>query len=94
MPSPYAAKPTSSFGYWRGAGSEGPLTEGQGSGYGPRQQGAGFFAQGVGPPGSTAGGWTPTVTYLLVFIVAEIIAFGILGRVLSSGLLPKKLKVP
>jgi hypothetical protein len=88
MPSPYASKPTSSFGYWRGAGAEGPQLGGQGSGYGPRQQGAGFFAQGVGPPGATGGGWTPTVTYLIVFVVAEIIAFGILGRFLSKVKIP------
>ena len=92
MPSPYGVKPTSSFGYWRGGMSDGPLTEGQGSGYGQRNQGVGMFSAHVGPPGQSSG-WTPTVTYLLVFIVAEIIAFGILARVLRSGLLPK-VKVP
>jgi hypothetical protein len=82
MPSPYASKPTASFGYWRGAGAEGPQAYGQGSGYGPQHQGIGLFAQGVGPPGQSSG-WTPTVTYMLVFVVAEIIAFGILARVLK-----------
>jgi hypothetical protein len=83
MASPYAARPTSSFGQWRGVGADGPYTEGQGSGYGPVRQGAGFFAQGVGPPGQTGGGWTPTVTYLIVFIIAEVVAFGFLARVMK-----------
>jgi hypothetical protein len=81
MPSTFYSRPSSSFGYWRGVGSEGPLSQGQGSGYGPKQQGMGLFPPGSGPV--TAGtSWSPTVTYMLIFVVAEIIAFGILARVL------------
>ena len=81
MATSFYSRPSSSFGYWRGGGSELPLAQGQGSGYGPRNQGAGMFPQGSG---AAAGGkaWTPTVTYLLVFVVVEIIAFGLLGRAL------------
>ena len=77
----YYARPSSSFGYWRGGMSDGPLTQGQGSGYGPVQQGAGILPPGSGDPAASTG-WTPTLTYLFVFIVAEILAFGLLGRVL------------
>ena len=80
--STFYSRPSSSFGYWRGVGSDGPLTQGQGSGYGPRNQGAGMF-----PPGSggVSGGssWSPTLTYLLVFVVVEVVAFGLLGRLLK-----------
>ena len=79
--STFYSRPSSSFGYWRGVGSEGPLSQGQGSGYGPRQQGIGLFPQGSGPP-AAGSSWSPTVTYMLVFVVLEVIAFGILGRVL------------
>ncbi len=78
----FAARPSSSFGYWRGGGSELPLTRGQGSGYGQANSGAGLFPQGSGPAdsGST---WHPTVLYLLLFVAAEIVAFGLLARVLK-----------
>jgi hypothetical protein len=77
----FYARPSSSFGYWRGVGSEGPLAQGQGSGYGQANQGVGILPPGSGnPAGST--GWSPTLTYLIVFVVAEIVAFGLLGRVL------------
>ncbi len=82
MQTSFYSRPSSSFGYWRGGGSELPLAQGQGSGYGPKNQGAGLFPQGSGPAGGGAA-WSPTLTYLLVFIVIEIIAFGLLGRVLK-----------
>jgi hypothetical protein len=76
----FAARPSSSFGYWRGGMSDGPLWLGQGSGYGPMSQGAGQL-----PPGSGANpgkGWSPTVIYLLVFVVAEMAVFKVLERTL------------
>jgi hypothetical protein len=78
----YYARPSSAFGYWRGGGGDGPFTLNQGSGYGPNQQGAGILPPGSGDPG---GGmkWTPTLTYLLVFVAVEIVAFGFLGRILK-----------
>ena len=38
----------------------------------------GFLQQGQGAPG--ASGWTPTVTYLFFFILAEMVAFGFISR--------------
>lgn len=76
----YAARPSSSAGFWRGGFSDGPLWKGQGSGYGP-------YAQGVGmvPPGSGAApgkAWSPTVIYLLVFVAVELVLVKCLERVL------------
>ena len=78
----YASRPSSSFGYWRGGMSDGPLAYNQGSrAYGQANSGAGMLPQGYGPPGGDTG-WTPTLTYLVVLVVAEMIAFKILARVL------------
>jgi hypothetical protein len=77
----FYARPSSSFGYWRGGMSDGPLTQNQGSGYGQSNSGVGMFPQGSGPQDTK--GWSPTLTYLFVFIVVEIVAFGVLGRVLK-----------
>ena len=83
MSSPYAARPTSSFGYWRGGGTDGsPLWKGQGSGYGPKVQGVGIFQQGQGTVTGAASGWEPTVIYLLLLIVAEMVVFGFISRAL------------
>ena len=78
----FYARPSSSFGYWRGGMSDGPLAQNQGSRvYGQANSGAGLFPQGSGQanPGKA---WTPTLTYLLVFVVAEMAAFALLARVL------------
>lgn len=77
-----AARPSSSAGYWRGGFSDGPLWKNQGSfAYGPAAQGVGML-----PPGSgaNAGGtaWSPTLTYLFIFVVIEMVAFKCLERVL------------
>lgn len=78
----FYARPTSSFGYWRGGMSDGPFTQNQGSfAYGPAQQGAGILPPGSGDPSGGAG-WSPTLTYLFILIAAEIVIFGCLGRVL------------
>jgi hypothetical protein len=73
--------PSSAFGYWRGVGSDGPLAQGQGSGYGQANSGVGVFPPGSGA-GATGGAWHPTVIYLLIFVAAEIVAFGLLAKVL------------
>ena len=78
----YYSRPTSSFGYYRGGGSEIPLAHGQGSGYGPANQGAGMFPQGQGPA-PTGPVWHPTVIALAVLVVAEVAAVGLLSRVLE-----------
>lgn len=77
------ARPSSAFGYWRGVGSDGPLAYGQGSNYGQASQGAGMFPQGYGGPAPAAGGWHPTVIYLILFVIAEMIIFKWVGKVLS-----------
>ena len=38
----------------------------------------GFLSQGQGAPG--ASGWTPTITYLVVLIIAEMVVFGVIAR--------------
>ena len=47
---------------------------------GPKLQGLGIFSQGQGAPGGS--GWEPTVIYLLILIVAEMIVFGFISRAL------------
>lgn len=69
------SSPTASFGYYRGA----PQYLGQGSGMGQNVAGVGQMAQGQGSVG-TPTGWTPTILYLFILIVAEMIVFGILSR--------------
>lgn len=73
--------PNSAFGYWRaGSGPEGPLTGGQGSRMGQSQYGIGFLSQGQGSAGG--GGWDPTIVYLLIMVVVEMIIFGFISRAL------------
>lgn len=79
---PYASRPTSSWGYWRGGGSEIPLAYGQGSGMGPANQGAGVFSQGQGPAGPPKA-WEPTIPILLALVVAEMLVVGCIGRALE-----------
>ena len=76
----YASYPNPSFGYFRGVGSEGPLAGGQGSNMGPKMQGLGIFSQGQGPAGSS--GWTPTILYLLGFVIVEMIIVHLMSRML------------
>ena len=41
-----------------------------------------FLTTGQGAPGASAGGWQPTVIYLLIFIVAEMVVFGFISKTL------------
>lgn len=73
----YIASPTQSFGYYRGA----PLYGGgayQGGGSGPMAAGTNTFSQGQGASG--IGGWSPTILYMFVLIIAEMFVFGWLAR--------------
>jgi hypothetical protein len=80
--SAYASRPSSSFGYWRGGMSDGPLARNQGSfAYGQANSGGGMFMQGQGPPGGGSA-WSPTLTYLFAFVIAEMILFKLLEKVL------------
>jgi len=82
-PGQYASRPSAAFGYWRGGMSDGPLARNQGSfAYGQANSGAGLFPQGSGPQGAGSS-WSPTLTYLLVFVAAEMIAFRLLAKVLG-----------
>lgn len=50
---------------------------------GQANSGAGVLSQGLGSVGSLGGGWEPSVLYLLGFVVLEMIAFHVLGRLLK-----------
>lgn len=74
------ANPNQSFGYWRGSDLQ---AGGTGSGMGQANSGSGVLTQGLGSVGQLANSWEPSVLYLLGFVVLEMIAFHILGRVLK-----------
>jgi len=77
----YAAYPNPAFGYFQGVGSEGPLWKGQGSDMGPKVQGLGFLSQGQGKPGGMSD-WDPTIGYLFLLVLAEMVVFGLISRAL------------
>jgi hypothetical protein len=66
--------PTSSFGYYRGT----PYYQGEGAGQGGIVAGQGVFSAGQGNASAT--GWSPTILYLFVLLLAEIVIFGIIAR--------------
>lgn len=71
------SSPTASYGYYRGS----PLYMGQGSNQGANVSGNGIFSPGQGSGTESQGSaWTPTIMYLFVLIIAEMIMFGIIGR--------------
>jgi len=76
----YASRPSSAFGYYRGM-TEGPFWQGQGSGAGmaANTQGVGVMSQGQGSIASP-GGWHPTILYLILFVLAEMVVFGLLSK--------------
>ena len=76
----YASYPNPAFGYWDGGGADGPLSGGQGSMMGLKEQGKNLFTAGQGPSG--AGGWNPTIVYLFLLVIAEMFVFGFISRML------------
>ena len=76
----YSSYPNPAFGYYTSAGSEGPLWKGQGSDMGLKTQGLGIFRQGQGP--TNTGGWDPTIGYLFLLIIGEMIVFGLISKAL------------
>ncbi len=74
-----ASMPNPSFGVWRGE----TLAGGSGSGMGQANSGAGVLSQGLGSVGNLAGAWEPSVLYLLGFVLVEMIAFHVIGRLLK-----------
>ena len=69
------ALPTQSWGYYRGT----PYYGGEGSGQGGIVAGTGVFSAGQG---NVAGrtGWSPTVLYLFVLIILEMVIFGLIAK--------------
>ena len=67
-----------STGYWRGSDIQ---AGGSGSGMGSQPGGSAGLSQGLGSMGP--GNWHPTVLYMLGLIVAEMVVFGVIGRMLK-----------
>lgn len=76
MDNAYFAKPSSSFGYYRGW----PLVGGQGSGQGVEMAGTNVFSAGSGTQSDSGQAWTPTILYLFVLIVVEMFVFAFISR--------------
>jgi hypothetical protein len=72
----YYARPTSSFGYYRGN----PVFNGDGSNQGPNVSGTNFFSQGQGTGTSGDSAWSPTILYLFVLILVEMFLFAFISR--------------
>ena len=76
-----AAFPGSDQGYTRPGNDF--LYGGSGSGMGVPAQGTASLGQGLGPITGMAGGWEPSVLYLLFLVIAEMIAVHLLSRMLK-----------
>lgn len=73
----YYARPTSSYGYYRGW----PIYGGDTGSQGPQVSGSNVFSQGQGNSMSSGtSGWTPTILYLFVLVLAEMFVFAWIGR--------------
>jgi len=72
--------PQQGLGYTRGSDFIGG---GSGSGMGMASQGTASLGQGLGSITSMAGDWEPSIPYLIGLVIAEMIVFHILSRVLS-----------
>jgi hypothetical protein len=72
----YFARPTSSFGYYRGS----PVFNGDGSGMGPNVSGNSVFSAGQGSAAGTGTGWEPTILYLFVLVLIEMFLFAFIAR--------------
>jgi len=72
--------PPQALGYTRGSDFIGG---GSGSGMGMAAQGTASLGQGLGSIGNMAGEWEPSIPYLIGLVIAEMIVFHILSRMLS-----------
>jgi hypothetical protein len=70
------AKPTSSYGYYRGF----PIFGGEGSGQGPNVSGSNVFSAGQGASTSSGTSWSPTILYMFVLILVEMFVFAWVAR--------------
>jgi hypothetical protein len=69
------SRPSSSFGYYRGAPTySGPETQGV------EMAGTGVFSAGQGNQAASASGWTPTILYLFLLVLAEMFVFAFIAR--------------
>jgi hypothetical protein len=75
-----AAYPGSDQGYARGMDYQ---YGGSGSGGGTMAQGTARLSQGIGSVGSMAADWEPSILFLFGLVIAEMIAFRVLSRVLK-----------
>lgn len=75
-----AAYPQQGIGYSRGSMD----ASGSGSGMGNMAQGTASLGSGLGSISSIGGAWEPSVLYLVGLVIAEMIVFHVLGRVLSK----------
>jgi hypothetical protein len=72
----YYARPTSSYGYYRGS----PIYGGDMGSEGPQVSGVNVFSAGQGNMSDNASGWTPTILYLFLLIIAEMFVFAFIAR--------------
>lgn len=73
----YYARPTSSFGYYRGN----PVFAGEGSGMGQNVSGGNVFSAGQGTDTTASGtNWSPTILYMFVLILVEMFVFAFIAR--------------
>jgi hypothetical protein len=73
----YFAKPTQSFGYYRGS----PVFTGEGAGQGQNVSGTNVFTAGQGTANPESGSsWSPTILYLFVLILVEMFVFAFIAR--------------
>jgi hypothetical protein len=76
-----ASLPPSGLGYTRPGNDY--LAGGSGSGMGTTAQGTMKLGQGLGSLGNLAGDWEPSIWYMFALIIAEMIVFHVIGRVLK-----------
>jgi len=74
----YYAKPTSSYGYYRGWPIYGGDTNPMGDG--PTVSGSNVFAQGQGTSADAGTNWSPTILYLFVLVLVEMFLFAFIAR--------------
>jgi hypothetical protein len=72
----YYSRPTSSFGYYRGT----PIYGGDTGTQGVAMAGTGVFSAGQGTQADSASGWTPTILYLFLLVLAEMFVFAFIAR--------------
>lgn len=73
----YYAKPTSSYGYYRGS----PIAGGDTGTQGPQVSGSNVFSAGQGTANAASGStWSPTILYLFVLVLVEMFVFAWVAR--------------